>query len=85
MRSVREATWLPVAFAARAVRYRSGTKMPMETAETLHDLKKATGKFAQAAVEAAMARREEITSELLRILEETEIVPGAGSCSVCLR
>jgi hypothetical protein len=46
-------------------------KMPMETAEILHEFERATGKFARAAVEAAVARREEITPELLRILEET--------------
>jgi len=46
-------------------------KMPMETAEILHQFDRATGKFARAAVEAAAARREEITPELLRILEET--------------
>jgi len=50
---------------------RGRTKMPMETAEILHQFERATGKFAQAAVEAAVARREEITPELLRILEET--------------
>ncbi len=43
----------------------------METAEILHQLERATGKFAQAAVEAAVARREEITPDLLRILEAT--------------
>ena len=43
----------------------------METAEILHQFERASGKFAQAAVEAAVARREEITSELLHILEET--------------
>ena len=47
------------------------TKMPMETAEILHQFERATGKFARAAVEAAVARQEEITPELLRILEET--------------
>ena len=47
------------------------TKMPMETAEILHQFERATGKFAQAAVEAAVVRKEEITPELLRILEET--------------
>ena len=43
----------------------------METAEILHQFERATGKFARAAVEAAVARREEITPELLRVLEET--------------
>ena len=46
-------------------------EMPMETAEILHQFERATGKFARAAVEAAVARREEVTPELLRILEET--------------
>ena len=45
--------------------------MPMETAEILHQFAWHTGKFARAAVEAAVARREEITPELLRILEDT--------------
>ena len=43
----------------------------METAEILHQFERATGKFARAAVEAAVARREEVTPHLLRILEET--------------
>ncbi|MCP5109518.1 MAG: DUF1186 domain-containing protein, partial [bacterium] len=43
----------------------------METAEILHQFEGATGKFAQAAVEAAVAQREEVTPELLRILEDT--------------
>jgi hypothetical protein len=43
----------------------------METAEILNEFEKATGRFARAAVEEAVARREEITPELLRILEET--------------
>jgi uncharacterized protein DUF1186 len=43
----------------------------MEIADILHEFEKATGKFAQAAVEAAVARREEVAPELLRILEET--------------
>jgi hypothetical protein len=43
----------------------------METAEILHQFERATGTFAHAAVEAAVARQEEITPELLRILEET--------------
>jgi len=44
---------------------------PMETTEILHEFERATGKFARAAVEAAVARREEVTPELLRVLEET--------------
>jgi len=43
----------------------------METAEILQQFEGATGKFARAAVEAAVACREEITPELLRILEDT--------------
>jgi hypothetical protein len=43
----------------------------METAEILHQFERATARFARAAVEAAVARREEITPKLLRILEET--------------
>jgi hypothetical protein len=43
----------------------------MEIDEILHEFERATGRFARAAVEAAVARREEITPELLRILEET--------------
>jgi hypothetical protein len=43
----------------------------METAEVLHQFERVTGKFARAAVEAAVARWEEIKPELLRILEET--------------
>jgi hypothetical protein len=43
----------------------------METAEILHEFERATGKFARAAVEAAMVRREEVTPELLRVMEET--------------
>ena len=43
----------------------------METAEILHQFERATGKFARAAVEAAVERREEVTPELLRILEDT--------------
>jgi len=39
------------------------TIMPMETAELLHQFERATGKFAQAAVEAAVARPEEITTK----------------------
>lgn len=45
--------------------------MPMETAEILHQFERYTGKFERAAVEAAVARREEVTPELLRILEDT--------------
>lgn len=43
----------------------------METAAILHRLERATGKFPRAAVEAAIARREEVTPELLRILADT--------------
>src|SRR6516225_3134562 len=43
----------------------------METAEIMHQFERATAKFPRAAVEAAVARREEITPELLRILQET--------------
>ena len=43
----------------------------METAEILHQFERNTGKFARAAVEAAVAHREEVTPELLRILEDT--------------
>jgi hypothetical protein len=43
----------------------------MELNEILHELERATGKFARSAVEAAVARREEVTPELLRILGET--------------
>lgn len=45
--------------------------MPIETAEILHQFERHTGKFERAAIEAAVARREEITPELLRILEDT--------------
>ncbi|MCC6589984.1 MAG: DUF1186 domain-containing protein [Bryobacterales bacterium] len=45
--------------------------MPMETAEILHQFERYTGKFEREAVEAAVARREEVTPELLRILEDT--------------
>ena len=45
--------------------------MPMETAEILHQFERATGKFARAAVEAAVERREEVTPELPLILEDT--------------
>jgi hypothetical protein len=43
----------------------------METFEILRHFERMTGKFPRAAVEAAVARREEITPELLRILEDT--------------
>jgi hypothetical protein len=43
----------------------------METAAILRQLERATGKFPQAAVEAAVARREEVIPELLRILADT--------------
>jgi hypothetical protein len=43
----------------------------METAEILHQFERLTGKFPRAAAEAAAARQEEVTPELLRILEET--------------
>ncbi len=43
----------------------------METAEILHQFERYTGKFARAAVEAAVERREEVTPELLRTLEDT--------------
>jgi hypothetical protein len=42
----------------------------METAEILHQIERHTGKFALAAVEAAVERREEVTPELLRTLED---------------
>ena len=43
----------------------------METAEILHQFERFTGKFPRAAVEAAVTRQEEVTPELLRIMEET--------------
>src|SRR5207245_10627760 len=43
----------------------------METAEILSEFKRATGKFPQAVIDAAVERREEIGPELLRILDET--------------
>jgi len=43
----------------------------MEAVEILRQFQRNTGKFARAAVDAAVARREEITPELLRIFEET--------------
>ena len=42
----------------------------MEIAEILHQLERATGKFPRAAVEAAVACREQIIPELLRILQD---------------
>src|SRR5882724_12984533 len=43
----------------------------MEIVEILSEFKRATGKFPQAAVEAAVERRDEIVPDLLRILDET--------------
>jgi hypothetical protein len=43
----------------------------MEITEILRQFERATGRFARTAVEAAVTRQEEITPELLRILEET--------------
>jgi hypothetical protein len=43
----------------------------MEMAEILHHFERAAGKFPREAVEAAVARREEITPELLGVLEDT--------------
>src|ERR1017187_2845333 len=43
----------------------------METAEILRQFERATGRFARAAVQAAVARREEVTPDLLRILADT--------------
>lgn len=43
----------------------------METAAILDQFERYTGKFARAAVEAAVERRDEVTPELLRTLEET--------------
>jgi len=45
--------------------------MPMETAEILYQFERHTGNFERAAVEAAVARREAVTPELLHILEDT--------------
>src|SRR5262245_23623071 len=42
----------------------------MQIPEILHQFERATGTFARAAVEAAVAHREEITPDLLRILED---------------
>ena len=49
----------------------SPRETPMEIADILHEFERATGKFARAAVEAAVTRREEVTPELLGVLEET--------------
>ena len=43
----------------------------MQIPEILHQIERATGRFARTAVEAAVAHREEVTPELLRILEDT--------------
>lgn len=43
----------------------------MEIVEILHQVERFKGKFPRAAVEAAVARREEIAPELLRILDDT--------------
>src|SRR5712692_7661930 len=43
----------------------------MEIPEILRQFERATGRFARAAVEAAVARREEVVPELLRIMDET--------------
>jgi hypothetical protein len=43
----------------------------METTEILQQFERFKGKFAQAAVEAAVARRDEIVPDLLRILDDT--------------
>ena len=43
----------------------------VEIADILHQFERATGRFARAAVEEAVARREEVIPELLRILEDT--------------
>jgi hypothetical protein len=47
------------------------TMVYMEIDQILREFERPTGRFARAAVEAAVERREEITPELLRILEET--------------
>jgi len=57
----------------------SGTRRPLndwtmvcvEIDEILHEVERATGRFARTAVEAAVERREKISPELLRILAET--------------
>src|SRR5881628_1065368 len=43
----------------------------METTEILRQFERASGRFARAAVEAAVARQEEVVPELLRILDDT--------------
>jgi Protein of unknown function (DUF1186) len=43
----------------------------METAEIVQQFERATGRFARAAVQAAVARRDEVTPALLLILQET--------------
>jgi len=43
----------------------------MEAAEILRQLERDTGRFARAAVEAAVARREEVVPGLLRVLDDT--------------
>ncbi len=43
----------------------------METAEILRQFERVTGRFARAAVDAAVARQEEVVPELLRILDDT--------------
>jgi len=43
----------------------------MGAEEILRQIERSTGRFARAAVEAAVARQEEVTPELLRILEST--------------
>ena len=48
----------------------------MGTAEILRQIERVTGRFARAAVEAAVARQKEITPELLRILEDTVLRAG---------
>lgn len=50
---------------------------PIELADILHEFERATGKFARSAVEAAVTRREEVTPELLDVLEETVDRGGA--------
>lgn len=49
----------------------SPRETPMEIIDILHEIERATGRFARPAVEAAVMRREEITPELLRVLEDT--------------
>jgi hypothetical protein len=43
----------------------------METAEIVQQFERATGRFARAAVQAAVARRDEVTPALLLILQQT--------------